>query len=248
MDQNQTVPPATQQTVPETPNTPKKTGMVVPIVVLLFLGAIIITAAIYFLLPQKKQSNVTQTVPNTNNQEPWTTYTDNQLGYFFDYPQTWTLENDKTNPKKFILSTDGSEPGEIQGEFMTREQFSKEKINTCDPEKKEEVVTEERHCLIYEKTAGSSAYVYPTIDANNKITSATAYITRPNGAGFALKITKSNSDSYDVFLNIIDTLQFPNEKRSVPLLICPDSWSADRKTVTYHGITYLASDIQSTCK
>ncbi|HSA84284.1 MAG TPA: hypothetical protein VLF20_05390 [Patescibacteria group bacterium] len=257
MDQNQTVPSTPQQPVPQTPVVQKKSHLLGLVILLLFIIASIVTAVVYFLLPQKEPStsttpgtsSVIQPTPQPKDTTPWTTYTDRQYGYLFHYPQTWKLENDKTNPEKFVLRMSGNKPGEIQGEFMSREQFSKE----ADPACGFLSVKGQPICFIKEKTASSAAYVYPTMDSNNEVTLVTAYITRPEGAGLTLKVTKPNEISYDVFLGIMDTLQFPNEKRITPLLICPESWSTDKKTVSYRGITFAASDIdkawiQENCK
>lgn len=260
MDQNQTVPPATAsnaanaQPVPQTPPARKKPNMIGIIILALLIGATIIIAAAYFLLPQKAQpSKQTNAIPSggpipspmTPTPTPWdhiplTTYTDQQYAYHFYYPQSWKLENDKANPEKFVLSYAGSVPGEIQGEFLSQNEFSKVATVTCKP-------TREQPCFTIDKTASSSAYVFPTVDSNsNQVTDATVYVTRLGGAGFVFKITKSNATSYDVLLSIINTLQFPSDKLSSPLKICPDSWSADKKTVKYHGITIPASDVDTT--
>ena len=215
------------------------------IIISLLLFALILTGFVYFLLPSsatKKQTNAAihpPTAQTAKNQIPWTTYTDKQYGYWFHHPDAWKLTTDQVNPEKFILSNNANDQsGEIRGEFLSKEQLNKQGDFTCNPQKNEPT----RPCYTFELAASSSAYLHVAIE-NNKPTRAQVFITRPDDKGLIFEITKPNADSYNVLSIIMATLQFPNEKRSKPLSICPDSWSADKKTVLYHGIIFLIEDV-----
>lgn len=240
MDFNKPIPLISQPPIPPLQNPQKKMNRTGIMIFLLIIVASIVTLATYFLLSVKNQKQSTPTTSDTLTREekiPWTTYTDREHQYSFNYPETWTLTNNEADPSQFFLRYTGSEPGEIQGKFLSQEQFRQEANLDCKGSDDPRDI-----CFTYQKTASSSAYLYPVLE-NNKPSYATAYVTRPNGEGLALYIAQPNTDSYKTFIIILETLHFPNERQIFPFLLCPDSWSVEQRTVTYDNFTFPVENV-----
>lgn len=242
MDTNQPVQPPMQQEVPQTEH--KKMNVTWLTIFLLIFAASLATAAAYFFIPRQTDTQnpdmaAAPTSPTPTPAIPWKTYTDEQNRYSFNYPENWKLEEDSSNSAKFVLRyNDTNDSGEITGGFFSRGEFSQFGTVNC----KDIPIDLENPCHNYPKTASTAAYLHLTVE-NNTPTTVTAYVPRQNGVGLAFMITQPNSNSYQTLLTIIETLRLVNEPLIHKFAICPESWSTDRKTLTAHGITFQASEV-----
>lgn len=228
---------------PVTPPAPKR-NLTLPIIIFLIIGASIITGLAYiFLTPSGSKkltqiTNIQSPAPNPHEKTRWDTYTNTQYQYSFFYPINWEITSTASNQKNFELRyKDGSGPAAIKINFYTENERITMKKTYCEQNENTS------RCRAVKLTKKITALLDRPTQTKNANPSALIFI--PDSGALSIEMTDNSSDSYYAFGIILDSLSFPNEKRSYTLQLCPDSWPASGENVDYNGVKIPTKDIDA---
>jgi len=252
------------QPTPIQPQPPVQNGQLSPkknmtrlIIIALLIGALTLAGIVYLILPSSKtgsksgSEDVSQTTTlNSPTPAPkivnsvdaqWKRYENSKNKFSFYFPDNWSLIQSQADG--FLLRNSGDQKV-IEGKIISQQEA--DALQICKNPEPGKIV-----CKTYPVTDKIKAPVQTT-EKNNIPVETIVLIPRPDQKTLSLKAPESSLDSYQTLHVILYTIKFANENRGFPMQICPESYSADRKTVTYKSATLPAEDIDQeylkTCK